>query len=46
MKFMVDECTGPTVAKWLVHQGNDVVSIFDSARGSTSKYDGKEATHV
>ena len=34
MKFMVDECTGPTVAKWLVHQGHDVVSVFDAARGS------------
>jgi predicted nuclease of predicted toxin-antitoxin system len=34
MRFMVDECTGPTVATWLRLQGHDVVSIFDDARGA------------
>jgi predicted nuclease of predicted toxin-antitoxin system len=34
MKFVVDECTGPTVAAWLGQQGHDVVSIYDVARGA------------
>jgi predicted nuclease of predicted toxin-antitoxin system len=38
MKFVVDECTGPTVAKWLRQEGHDVVSIFDDARGSDDDY--------
>lgn len=33
MKFLVDECTGPAVARWLEQQGYDVFSIFDQARG-------------
>ena len=33
MRFLVDECTGPTVAKWLGEQGHTVVSIYDEARG-------------
>ncbi len=24
MRFLVDECTGPTVARWLQEQGHDV----------------------
>lgn len=35
MKFMVDECVGPTVAKWLRDQGYDVVSIYDDFAGIT-----------
>jgi predicted nuclease of predicted toxin-antitoxin system len=34
MRFIVDECLGPVVARWLRNQGHDVVSIFESARGS------------
>jgi predicted nuclease of predicted toxin-antitoxin system len=33
MKFIVDECTGPGVAKWLSHQNFDVFSVYDNARG-------------
>lgn len=33
MKFIVDECTGPAVAKWLRQQGHDVFSVYDQARG-------------
>jgi predicted nuclease of predicted toxin-antitoxin system len=33
MRFLVDECTGPAVARWLVSQGHDVLSIYDDARG-------------
>ena len=33
MRFLVDECTGPNVAKWLKSQKHDVFSVFDDARG-------------
>ena len=35
MRFLVDESTGPVVARWLGDQGHDVFSIFDQARGAT-----------
>jgi predicted nuclease of predicted toxin-antitoxin system len=33
MRFLVDECTGPAVARWLRAQGHDVFSIYEEARG-------------
>lgn len=33
MRFLVDECTGPAVAKWLREQGHEVFSVFEEARG-------------
>jgi predicted nuclease of predicted toxin-antitoxin system len=33
MRFIVDECTGPRVAAWLHHQGHEIFSVFDEARG-------------
>jgi len=33
MRFLVDECTGPGVAKWLREQGHDVRSIYEGSRG-------------
>ena len=33
MKFLVDECVGPTVAKWLKQNDYDVVSIYDDVPG-------------
>lgn len=33
MRFLVDECTGPAVARWLREQGYDVFSVFEEARG-------------
>lgn len=33
MRFLVDECTGPGVARWLTSESHDVVSIYDEARG-------------
>jgi hypothetical protein len=33
MRFLVDECTGPAVARWLVDQAHDVYSVYDEARG-------------
>lgn len=33
MKFLVDECTGPAVARWLEQQAHDVFSVYDQARG-------------
>ena len=35
MRFIVDECTGPRVAKWLQQQGYEVYSVYDEAPGST-----------
>jgi predicted nuclease of predicted toxin-antitoxin system len=34
MRFLVDECTGPAVARWLREQGHDVVSVYEQARAS------------
>lgn len=33
MRFLVDECTGPTVARWLRDQQHDVFSVYEQARG-------------
>ncbi len=33
MRFLVDECTGPAVAEWLLAQGHEVFSVYDLARG-------------
>ena len=33
MRFIVDECIGPSVAKWLRQQGYDVFSVYEQARG-------------
>jgi len=33
MRFIVDECTGPAVARWLEAGGHDVYSVFDQSRG-------------
>ena len=33
MRFIVDECTGPAVAKWLSENGNNVFSVYDEDRG-------------
>ena len=35
MRFVVDECTGPAVARWLREAGHDVYSVYDQARGSS-----------
>lgn len=34
MRFLVDECTGPIVARWLDAQGHEVFSAFDQSRGA------------
>jgi predicted nuclease of predicted toxin-antitoxin system len=33
MKFLVDECTGPSVAAWLRDDGHEVFSVYEDARG-------------
>lgn len=33
MRFLVDECTGPAVARWLEARGHEVFSVYDQARG-------------
>ncbi len=37
IKFLVDECTGTNVAKWINEQGFDVFSVFDELRGASDK---------
>lgn len=34
MRFLVDECTGPSVARWLQGKQHDVLSVFDEDRGA------------
>lgn len=33
MRFLVDECVGPSVANWLRYQSHNVFSVYDEARG-------------
>lgn len=33
MRFLVDECTGPKVAAWLLQQNHEVFSVYTEARG-------------
>ena len=33
MRFLVDECIGPKVARWLREQGYEVFSVYEQARG-------------
>lgn len=33
MRFLIDECTGPRVAKWLQDQGYKVFSVYHQAPG-------------
>ena len=33
MRFLVDECTGPRVGRWLISQGHEVFSVYEEARG-------------
>jgi len=34
LRFLVDECAGPSVAAWLRERGHDVFSVFEQARGA------------
>ena len=33
MRFLVDECTGTAVARWLREHEHDVFSVYEEARG-------------
>lgn len=35
MRFLVDECTGPSVARWLKNEGHQVFSVFDELQGAS-----------
>lgn len=37
MRFLVDECTGPFVARWLQEQNHEVFSVYESARGMSDE---------
>jgi predicted nuclease of predicted toxin-antitoxin system len=34
MRFLVDECTGPSAATWLRERGYEVYSVFDEVPGT------------
>ena len=34
MKFIIDECIGPTVAQWLKQCGYDVISVYEKFPGA------------
>ncbi len=34
MRFLIDECTGPSVAKWLQDEGHEIYSIYDKLQGN------------
>ena len=33
MRFLVDECTGPAVTRWLREQRHDAFCVYEQARG-------------
>lgn len=35
MRFLVDECTGPAVATWLLGEGHEVYSVYDLSAGAS-----------
>ena len=35
MRFIVDECTGPAVARWLRSRSYEIFSVYEEAKGST-----------
>jgi len=35
VRFLVDECTGPAVARWLRMGNHEVFSVYEEARGMT-----------
>ena len=35
MRFLVDECTGPAVARWLRNHSHEVFSVYEETRGIT-----------
>jgi predicted nuclease of predicted toxin-antitoxin system len=37
MRFLVDECTGPGIARWLRGRGHDVFSVYDQLRGASDE---------
>lgn len=37
MRFLVDECTGLAVARWLREQQHDLFSVYEEARGMSDE---------
>lgn len=38
MRFLVDECAGPSVVGWLREAGHDVISVFEDCRGAEDEW--------
>ena len=34
MRFLVDECAGPALARWLRSESHEVYSVYESSRGA------------
>jgi len=45
MRFLVDESTGPKVARWLREQGHVVFSVYEQSRGITDDEVIQKACH-
>jgi predicted nuclease of predicted toxin-antitoxin system len=37
MRFLVDECTGTSVANWLKKENHEVYSVFEQWRGASDE---------
>ena len=37
MRFLIDECTGPSVARWLKSHEHEVFSVYEQARGASDE---------
>lgn len=37
MKFIVDESTGPAIAKWLAGSGYEIFSVHNQLRGASDE---------
>lgn len=45
MRFLVDECTGPAVARWLRNQQHEVFSVYEEARRLLARCPGQLQDH-
>jgi len=43
VRFLVDECTGPAVARWLRKQGHEVISVYEEALGAEDDWISQQA---
>jgi len=44
MRFLVDECVGPSVVRWLRENNHDATSAYEDCRGGKTKAYSKKPT--